>query len=189
MTTETCQDVRLAAAGDRTAYGRIVRAYGPKLAATLAAYGVATGDVEDVVQEAFIAGWRALADYDPDRPFKAWLFQIALNKARDWRRKRQVRQFFHGAAPLEGSEAQALQTSDLSPEDAAHNRHLTERVSRAVQELPEDLKRAFVLTVVGEMTYAEASASLGVTPKSVEGRLMRARRLLQPKLATMRATN
>jgi RNA polymerase sigma-70 factor (ECF subfamily) len=187
VTSEITHDVLLAVQGDRTAYGRIVRAYGPKLASTLGAYGVANSDVEDVVQEAFLAAWRALGDYDRDRPFKSWLFQIALNKARDWRRKRYVRRFFHGAGSLDASDAQALPSADLSPEDAAHDRRLTARVGQAVQDLPEDLKRAFVLTVVSEMTYAEASAALGITPKSVEGRLMRARRLLQPKLASLRA--
>lgn len=186
MTPGAKQDALLAAGGDKATYGRIVRQHGRQLAAILRAYGVAAGDLDDVVQEAFVAAWRALADYDQARPFKAWLFQIGLNKARDWRRRRQVRRLFYGAAPLDGAEALALETDAQSPEDAVHDLRLFARISEAVEDLPEPLKRAFLLSAVAEMTHAEAAFALGVSVKSVEGRLMRARRLLQAKLPDIR---
>ncbi len=185
MTEEASQDsvlARKAATGDRAAFGELARAYGARLAALVRAYGVAPGDVEDVVQEAFIAAWRGLADYDATRSFRAWLFQIALNKSRDWRRRRQVRRFFYGAADLEGAEAQALETDAPGPAALAQQSQFERAVRAAVDELPGDLKQPFLLIAFAETTYAEAAAALGLTLKTVEGRLIRARRLLQAKL-------
>ena len=48
----------------------------------------------DVTQEAFIAAFSALKSYDGTRPFKTWVSRIAINKCRDWARRRAVRRFF-----------------------------------------------------------------------------------------------
>ena len=55
----------------------------------------------DITQETFIAAFSALGRYDHERPFLAWLKHIALNKCRDWARRRKVRAFFTRAMPLE----------------------------------------------------------------------------------------
>jgi RNA polymerase sigma-70 factor (ECF subfamily) len=173
---------RKAATGDRAAFSVLVRAYGARLAALVRAYGVASGDVEDVVQETFVAAWRGLADFDTGRPFRAWIFQIALNKARDWRRRRQVRRFFYGAADLADPEAAALEAEAPGPDALAHQKQFERAVRSAVEELPADLKQPFLLSAFAEMTYAEIAESLRMTVKTVEGRLIRARRLLRAKL-------
>src|SRR5947207_1138947 len=38
---------------------------------------------EDALQEAFLRAYRALDQYDPERSFRSWLFQIARNVALD----------------------------------------------------------------------------------------------------------
>src|SRR6185295_1745929 len=38
---------------------------------------------EELFQEVFLAVWRKRAQYQSPRPFKAWLFGIALNKCRE----------------------------------------------------------------------------------------------------------
>jgi len=173
---------RRAAGGDRAAFGKLVRAYGPKLSALVAAYGVPSSEAEDVTQEGFIAAWRALADYDASRPFRAWLYQIALNKARDWRRRRKVRAFFFGAVALDATEALAVEDSGPKPEAQASDANLQQIVRAAVAELPDDLKSPFLLTAFAEMTQSETAEALGISQKAVEGRLKRARILLREKL-------
>lgn len=185
MTTEGASEAdlaRRAARGDRTAFGQLARTYGPKLSALVKAYGVPAADVEDVAQEAFIAAWRALADYDTSRSFKAWLYQIALNKARDWRRRRKVRAFFFNAAALDAPEAQSLEDDAARPEALASDADLQRVVRGAVAQLPDDLKSPFLLIAFAELTYAEAASALGLSQKAIEGRLKRARLLLREKL-------
>ena len=92
-----CTDGELAAfarEGDQRAFAEIVRRHKKPT------YRVARscmGDVDealDIVQDAFVAAYRNLARYDPDRSFRAWLARITLNKCRDWARRRAVRRLF-----------------------------------------------------------------------------------------------
>lgn len=169
---------RRAAAGDRVAFATLVRTFGPQLAAIARAGGVAPGDVE----ETFVSAWRAAARYDSSRPFRVWLFQIALNKSRDWRRRRKVRHLFFTATSLETPEAQAVEAKDAGPEAVAHDRHLERLLGTAIEDLPEDLKQPFLLVALAEFTYSEAGAVLGMSLKTIEGRVARARRRLQAAL-------
>lgn len=88
----------------------------------------------DVTQETFIAAFSALGRYDHGRPFLTWLKHIALNKCRDWGRRRKVRAFFTRAVPLE----MAFDVSDDAiPADVqAADRAELARVTAAISRLP-----------------------------------------------------
>ncbi|OYW98167.1 MAG: hypothetical protein B7Z12_20325 [Caulobacter vibrioides] len=75
--------VARAIGGDRAAFVDLFRHHGPAVAKLTRAYRTPASETEDIVQEVFLAAWRRLADYDPQRPFRAWLFAIALNRVRD----------------------------------------------------------------------------------------------------------
>jgi RNA polymerase sigma-70 factor (ECF subfamily) len=170
-----------AARGDRQAFAALVRTYGKQLAKLAGSYGVATSEIEDVVQDAFIAAWRSLDTVDTERPFKFWLYQILLNKARDWRRRRRVKAFFFHAAALDAAES--LPSTAPSAEDQAHDRQALMRVNAALAAIPDHLKRPLLLTSVGGLSRGEAAGLLGVSIKTLDGRVTRARTHLQALLA------
>jgi RNA polymerase sigma-70 factor (ECF subfamily) len=140
-------------------------------------FGAPPGEADDLVQEVFIRAWRALGDYDRRRPFRAWLFQIALNRTRDAYRRRKVRDFFFGAKELDEG---VLQVGDETPdpETQTHDRRVLADVAAALADLPEDQRAALVLTSVSGLSYPEAAAAMGVTVKAIEGRIARARQRL-----------
>jgi len=74
------------AGGDEAAFAALYARYERPLLAFLSRY---TGgrDVDDLVQETWLRVARAAPRFDPARRFSTWLFQIALNLARDWRRR------------------------------------------------------------------------------------------------------
>jgi RNA polymerase sigma-70 factor (ECF subfamily) len=169
--------VARAIAGDRAAFVELFRHHGPAVAKLTRAYGAPASEAEDIVQEVFLAAWRRLADYDRLRPFRAWLFAIALNRVRDMARRRKVRAFFFGATELdEGAHQVGGELPD--PETQTHHRLALEQVSRRLDGLPEDLRTALVLTAVTGLSYQEAAASLNITVKALEGRITRARKRL-----------
>lgn len=134
----------------------------------------------DITQEAFIAAFSALGRYDPGRPFSAWLKRIALNKCRDWARRRRVRSFFTRAVPLEMAFAVP---DDAVPADVeAGDRAELARVSSAIARLPSRLREALVLRTIDGLDQAAAAAVLGVSEKAVETRLYRARTKLRAML-------
>ncbi len=81
------RSVRAAMGGDRAAFARLYEQYGRAVYLVLVARLPRREDAEDVLQEAFVAAWRALPRLArPDR-FLPWLFRIARNKARDHHRR------------------------------------------------------------------------------------------------------
>jgi RNA polymerase sigma-70 factor (ECF subfamily) len=78
--------VRAVAYGDERALEELQQRWARPLYAFLARH---TGgrDAEDLYQETWLRVVRAARRFDPARRFSTWLFQIALNLARDWHRR------------------------------------------------------------------------------------------------------
>src|SRR5262249_53470114 len=53
---------------------------------TLRRLGIPPAGVEDVTQDVFVKVFHSLADYDPGRPLKPWLFGFCFRVASDYRR-------------------------------------------------------------------------------------------------------
>jgi len=135
----------------------------------------------DLTQETFVAGFSALERYDRDRSFRTWIARIALNKCRDWARRRRVRAFFSRALPLES--AHNVATDIPSPDAEATDRRELARVRGAIDQLPQNLREVLLLRGVDEVSQAEAAVILRVSEKTVETRLYRARTKLRELLA------
>ena len=136
------------------------------------------GDAEeayDLLQETFVSAWSALRRYDADRPLSAWLRRIALNKCRDWNRRRLVRGFFYFAESLDKRAEQNVAV-EVGDDDAAEIE--MKRLDRAIAALPTALKEPLLLTVFEGLSQRDASEALGISPKAVETRIRRARAAL-----------
>ncbi len=130
----------------------------------------------DITQEAFVSGFAALRRYDPERPFQAWMSHIAINKARDWARRRKVRDFFTRAVALD--EAYAVAGDDPLQDVTAEHRAELARVMKAIASLPHKLREVLVLRTIEDLSEAETASLLGISRKAVETRLYRARKQL-----------
>jgi RNA polymerase sigma factor (sigma-70 family) len=171
MTCAASDPLAVAAqAGDRRAFEALVRREKAGLYAFVRRYVGDADDAYDVVQESFVAAWRAFGRFDPQRSFPVWLRTIALNKCRDHGRRGKVRRLFLGAfadqptaAPADGEE-----TAD---EDLA-------RLDRAIGKLPDLYKAPLLLTTAGGLSHEDAASVLKISAKAVEMRLYRARKRL-----------
>jgi RNA polymerase sigma-70 factor, ECF subfamily len=83
--------VRGAQRGSVSDLEALFRAHWPRAyrAAYLVVHDAAAA--EDIAQEAFLAAVRALDRFDRRRPFAPWLHRIAVNRAIDWARARELR--------------------------------------------------------------------------------------------------
>ena len=89
--------------GDDHAFTLLMRRHKAGLYRFVRRYvGDADGAV-DVVQESFVAAWRALRRFDGRRPFGVWLRAIALNKCRDRGRRQLVRRLAFGDKDAESA--------------------------------------------------------------------------------------
>lgn len=168
--------VRGALAGDRQAERALVERH---RAAVYRLARVATGDAEeafDITQQAFMAAFTALARYDAALPFRSWISAIALNKCRDWARRRAVRRWL--GLPMPEDAADWIAADAPSPETQAADRAELAAAARAIAALPAALKEVLILRTIEGLSQQETAAALGISAKAVETRLYRARQKL-----------
>lgn len=173
---------RSAAAGNDRAFAVLVRRHKDEVYRLLRRY---TGDPEEAYEaahEAFIAAWKALKRYDPERPFGTWLRTIAINKARDRGRRMVVRRVIFGGGGLD--EGKALSTPDPArgAESVVLEDEQARRLDSAIARLPAALKEALVMTAFEGLSQVEVARCLGVSVKTIETRVYRARKLLAEQL-------
>lgn len=180
------QDSELAAravAGDERAFSWLMQRHKDALYRFIRRY---TGDADeayDLLQESFTAAWGALKRYDLTRSFPTWLRRIALNKCRDWSRRRAVRRWLTRNEGLDSWTGQTLASDDPSPEAAVADKEQLTRLDRAIANLPAGLKEPLILTALEGLSQDEAGKILGLSAKAVEVRVYRARKALSSMLS------
>lgn len=178
-----CSDGELAAlalAGRQAAYRELL---GRHREAVFRLVRGSIGDADaalDVTQEAFIAAFAALKSYDGGRPFKTWVSRIAINKCRDWARRRAVRRFFSFALPIEA--AVTIADESIPADQQLADRAELARVRDAITKLPSSIREPLILRTIEGLTQAETAEVLGISEKAVETRLYRARNKLTEDL-------
>ena len=133
-------------------------------------------DARDLAQETFVRIYQKRASYREGARFSTWMFQIALNLARDHARRRIRR-------PVDSLEDAPEPSDHRSPTTDALAAERASAVRAAIAGLPDDLRSALVLAEYDDKSHAEIAAIVGATTKAVETRIHRARELLRKKLA------
>lgn len=166
--------------GDDRAFAHIVGRH--KHALYRVAFRI-TGNEEDaleILQEAFVSAHAALRRYDMDRSLQAWLTSIAVNKARDWRRRETVRRFVRGLMPTFLSATQ-IPDESVALDRAAAGKQELELVRARIAALPPRLREVIVLRTLEGLSQIETAEILGISTKAVETRLYRARQRLSAR--------
>src|SRR6185295_1350189 len=132
-------------------------------------------DAYDVLQESFVSAWSALARFDPERPFEAWLRRIALNKCRDRARRNAVKRAALAVLAWTGQQSEAA-TPPVESASAADR--ALKRLEAAIGDLPRALKEPLILTMLEGLSHKETGELLGINAKAVETRVYRAKRRL-----------
>lgn len=126
---------------------------------------------EDWAQEAWVRILRALPGFRGDARFSTWLYRIAVNSALHGRRRRQRRA--SRELPLE------VAPSPRAPGDPAL---LRIRLERALDALPEGMRRVLVLHDVEGYTHEEIADLLGIAPGTSKSQLFKARARMRSTL-------
>ncbi len=170
------------AAGDLPALDALMLRWQTPLRAFLFRHLQNEADALDLAQETFVRIYRHRDRYRPGARFTTWMFQIALNLARDHARKHHRRRTdsLETAAPADTA---GLAATGSAPDAAARRIEEIAAVRTAIADLPEELREVLVLFEYEEKSHAEIAEILGATPKAVETRLYRARDKLRATLS------
>lgn len=173
--------VALALAGRQDAFRELLARYREPIYRFIRA---STGDAQealDLTQDTFVAAFAALGRFDRSRPLLTWLIRIALNKCRDWGRRRRLRTMLWRTAQIDA--AHDVPDDAIAPDVQAADRTELARVNAAIVRLPARLRETLILRTVEGLGQAETAEVLGISEKAVETRLYRARSKLSELLA------
>ncbi len=131
-------------------------------------------EAQDLTQVTLIKCYRSLARYDPERPFRAWLYRIHLNTCKAAarraarRRRREIR--------LEDAVEPAA-----APVDSGD----TDLILRQIARLSAHQRAAFVLIAIEGLTSAEAAYIMRCSDSTVRVHLARAKETLRGELSKL----
>jgi RNA polymerase sigma-70 factor (ECF subfamily) len=168
--TSALDDELVAAArtGDREAFGRLYERFGPMVHGVLLAR-VPVGEVDDLVQDVFLAAFERLSTLRSPRAFGSWLAVIARHRAADYHRR-----------PV--TEPMTDEISAVGPRPEAE----ALEVLALIQSLPAAYRETLVLRLVEGMTGEEIAKRTGLTPGSVRVNLHRGMKRLRQALERQR---
>jgi RNA polymerase sigma-70 factor (ECF subfamily) len=133
---------------------------------------------EEMAQEVFLKAFSQIRNFRGEARFSSWLYQISLNRCRDYWRSREFRHR-QDAALEEIAERPAL--SPLA-EQEIQLKQRQKIVRGALESLPENYREALILRYLHELSYEEMAEQLGQGVSSLKMRVMRGLDLLKNKL-------
>src|SRR5262245_46427662 len=134
--------VRAARDGRREAYDELIRRFAAKIGAVCWSKLGRRGPVEDMVQEAFLRGYRALATLTEPEKFGSWLYGIAARACLDWLKAKERSQVSFNALGPDKNQDELL-GSQPPPVPEEHDRQ--RKVLDEVQALPEIYRDVVVM--------------------------------------------
>ncbi len=132
-------------------------------------------EVNDISQEVFIRIYKALNRYNPEFKFSTWAVRITTNLCLDVIRKKKV-----PSTPIE--EIEDFSNVSDTPENSYLSKEKTERIRRAIADLPEKYRIPIILFHQNGLSYEEMTRILNEPMTIIKNRLYRARLMLREAL-------
>jgi RNA polymerase sigma-70 factor (ECF subfamily) len=152
--------------GDSGAYAILVGRYRAQFSRYAVRMLGSREDAEEAMQDAFVRAYRSLAKCDDPERFSSWLFRILANRCRTvgTRRGRREKTFVKDEIALH----------DAAEEHPAERAAWREEIQRALMQLDDDQREAFLLKHVEELGYDEMADLTGVGVSALKMRVKRA---------------
>jgi RNA polymerase sigma-70 factor, ECF subfamily len=152
------KDAALAAEGDYQAFERLYRRYLSRVYTLCARLSGSHATAAELTEDVFVRAWEELPQFQGDGAFPAWLHRLATEVVLNGRES-------------DPSDAAPIEENGEEPD-----------LSQAIDRLPADARRIFVLHDVEGFKHEEIAEIFGITAGGSKARLRRARVLLKEAL-------
>lgn len=173
--------------GDVQAYNILVLRYQHRVCEIANRFVNNRSDANDVAQEAFLKAYKAIGSFRGDSSFYTWLYRIVVNCAKSYLESNsKFRNSVDVDAPeFESQDTMGVLTTHDTPDRLIESDELKAVIFKALNELPEDLKRAITLREMEGMSYEDISLAMGTPIGTVRSRIFRARQYIEEKMAQL----
>jgi len=142
--------------------------------------GVAERDLEDHVQEVFVAIHRRLSEFEQRAALRTWIYAFCLRVASDYRRRAHVRR---EQLPAEFPEP----PTEATQERELEHQRLRQRLIDALEQLDDAKREVFVLYEIEELEMKDVVELIGCPLQTGYSRLRAARATLEGLLSAQLA--
>ena len=164
--------------GDLGAFEEIYRAHSGRLYSLALRMVGNPADAEDLLQEIFLAAHRKLDGYRGDAALGTWLYRLATNQCLDYLRSRANK-----ASQVTDAIDDEIGLSDAGSKSIAERTVARMDLERALAQLPEGARAAFVLHDVQGLEHREVAEVLGVAEGTSKSQVHKARLRLRALLS------
>lgn len=168
------ETILLLKSGDESVFDFVYTFYYGRLCAFGTQY-VELADSEEIVQEVMLWLWENRKMLVPEMSLKSLLFTMVKNKCLNSLDHIQVKRNVHEKL----YEKFRLQFED--PDFYVHG-ELMSLLTKAIERLPEEYRKAFEMNRFDDLTYNEIAEISGVSPKTIAYRIMQALKILRVEL-------
>ena len=162
--------------GDTEAFSGIIEAYKNPLYTLIFKWVGQKEGAEEILQEVFLKAFRQFKNFRGESKFSTWLFQIAINRCRDFYRSARVKreEALNPDLPLVDSKPKE--------DELLHTRREISRLRGALEDLPPIYREALALRYLNEMSIEEIAGALGEGLSNIKMRISRGLMKLREKL-------
>lgn len=174
---EEAQWLRRCRNGDREAFAALIERYQRWIHAHLYRWVGHQERAEEMTQEVFLKAYSQISQFRDEAKVSTWLFQIALNLARDeWRTKARR------AAAGETAGVEALRSEILLQDRHMENRQNAQALHAALAGLPDIYRETLLLRYFSELSLGEIGEVQGQGLSNVKMRIARGLGHLRKKM-------
>jgi RNA polymerase sigma-70 factor (ECF subfamily) len=167
--------------GDETTFRFLVENYQDRVYNTAIGIVQNAEDAEDVAQEVFIQVYRSIHTFKGGSKLSTWIYRITTSRALDHLRSKKSKKRFGFLQRLFGDENEPLyELPDFHhPGVALDQKENAGQLFRALDQLPEKQKTAFILHKIEDLSYHEISEVMQTSVAAVESLMHRAKQNLR----------
>jgi RNA polymerase sigma-70 factor (ECF subfamily) len=162
--------------GDRQAFHLLFTSLWPGLVRYATSITRDEEAARELVQDLFLDLWTQRSSFNIRGSIRSYLFTASYHKALNWKRHKRIREAY-AANPVELHRW----LPSMEEVDSA-DPLLADEINKAIRALPPRSREAFTRQVIMGESQASVAKSLGVTIKTIENHVARARKTLQNKL-------
>ena len=140
-------------------------------------------EVEDIIQEAFIAFWENHEKIDSGKSIENFIFKITKNKCLNFLQKKKLDKSNLDVEQIGINQLQYLYQLDLAEKESKSlEEELIDSFKAAIEELPAKMKIVFIQCKIEGKKQKDVAAELGISIKMVEKHINGAKQQIRKKL-------
>ncbi|MBK8168818.1 MAG: sigma-70 family RNA polymerase sigma factor [Sandaracinaceae bacterium] len=168
-----------AQAGDRAAFGRLVRMHQKRVFACAVHMLGDRGEAEDAMQETFLRAYRAIAKFDRRSELSTWLYRICVNVSLNALRRRRRVQASDITDPRLPEPVADPVKGQTDPRRAVESAQVYTALAKALDGLSPSLRATVTLVCIEGVSHKEAAEALGCPEGTIAWRIHEARAKLR----------